>query len=154
MGRETGIVNDEQLAFWSDYVRYVADHIGLRDHRIDVSRDSASPHCHAEVHTTTEQNFSVIRLNTPHFFGLDAERQRQIVLHELLHIHFTPFTDNLDIYLEGHDSEASALIRRLMHRDAERTTDNFSSILTPLVLTPQVWAEQRRVHELGALLAA
>lgn len=70
-----------------DYLRAVADRMGLRDWRIDVSLTPAGEEYQAAIQCTGEKRVAVVRL-AHDFRKLDPEEQRHALVHELVHVHF------------------------------------------------------------------
>lgn len=78
-------------ADFQPYVRSLADSIGLKDWKIQISEAPPPNSDSAEASTWTAygQRRAEIYLSD-RFLGSSSEEQRDTVVHELLHLHFAP----------------------------------------------------------------
>ena len=80
-------MTDSAHAYWSGYIRSLADDIGLKDWTIELKRDGpANSDAGASMITICGRRIVWIRLGFGFYSGT-PEDQRHYVLHELLHVH-------------------------------------------------------------------
>jgi hypothetical protein len=68
------------------YVRWVADHMELRDWTLTLGYDECEDHLEASAHCTYGQRHLAIEFNE-RFRSRPAADQRETVVHELVHAH-------------------------------------------------------------------
>ncbi len=81
-----GWLSDGERAKAAAYLRVLADSFGLRDWRFEIADDPAPPKKLAMVQPMLEQSFAWVLLSE-RWADLAPERQRQTLVHELLHCH-------------------------------------------------------------------
>ena len=132
-------MNDTEHAFWELYIRHLADHLGLKDIQIELSRDTAPSDCFAMIHAYDDTNRAWIKVYHPEWFALKPWEQRQYLVHELLHLHLNPFYQDIGLYLDGKEVKEDAFLRKLAHRQVEKTVDTLSTTFSPCFLLPMEW---------------
>lgn len=135
-------MNDRQFAFWNDYARQCADLLGLKDVHVQVMREPPDDDdAHALVWTHSFINRAAIYLS-PEFLGLtgnDPVQQRQVMAHELIHIHLTGIMDRVQTATEFlPESDLVAALGSFVHQDIERATDCLSYVVAALLPLPEL----------------
>ncbi len=69
-----------------DYVRLIANAVGLKDWRVSIGSQQAEEGCYASVHIVEGQRNCEVRLASG-FAQLPPEERRSTLLHEMLHCH-------------------------------------------------------------------
>jgi hypothetical protein len=111
------------------YVRFVADRIELRDWTLVLEPDPPEQDIEAHIRPIFGRHVAYLRFSTQ-FRGLDSERQRYVVCHELVHLHL----DRISTYLEnGLDDlvgrPAHAVIWQRHREDIEMAVDGIAEAL-------------------------
>lgn len=133
-------MNDRQLAFWNDYARQCADLLGLKDVHVRVMREPPSDEdAHALVWTHSYVNEAAVYLS-PDFLtltGEDPDHQRQVIAHELIHIHLAGISDRVEAATQFlPESDLVRALRTFVHQDIEQATDRLSYVVAALLPLP------------------
>lgn len=73
---------------WDSYVRCMSDLMGLRDWQVAMSKDHCSNDADAQVDWIEGTKSARIRVSDEFLSTMDEERQREVIAHELAHLHF------------------------------------------------------------------
>lgn len=130
-------MNDATWEFWRAYIQDVAGFLGLRDRDVVLRREPPpSDEAVAEVWTQSDVVKAVIYLH-PDFFYRCMEEQRQIVCHELIHLHLTALEEHIEWALGSvTGSDLLANLPKLIRRDIETAVDRIAYIVAPRVPLP------------------
>jgi hypothetical protein len=124
----------------SQYVRYVADCMRLRDWSFDVVEDPAVDAL-ASIQIAPRRRFAVIRLGELFTYASDEDR-RHAVVHELAHAHLQGLRDHAET-LDGQIMAGMLAMFRAGHdQQIETAADEFAAIVAPQVLTPEQWMRE------------
>lgn len=115
------------------YVRFVADRLELRDWTLVLEPEPPDQDIEAHVRPLFGRRVAALRFSTQ-FRGLDADRQRYVVCHELVHLHL----DRISTYLEN---DLEALVGKPAHavvwsrhvEDVEMAVDGMAEAFAPTV---------------------
>lgn len=131
-------MNDEQLALWQSYARTLADMLGLRDRDIIVERNPPNDaDALAYIWCPTEAINAHVYLSADFLNRLAPERQRCVMAHELMHIHTTPYDDQVRWMLKYlPQNELTAALPSLVSTEVERLTDRLAYIVAPFLPLP------------------
>lgn len=136
-------MNDQQHAFWLAYIRQLADLLGLRDYEAGLLREPPeNPDAVAFIWTIPDVfNFSV-RLSERFLHLTSPEEQRQMITHELLHVHLTAIDAHVRWGVKHlpADSLVDAL-PDLIRMDIERATDALSHAIARFLPLPIKYSE-------------
>lgn len=140
-------MNDEQLAFWQQYARTLADLLGLKDRDIVVERNpptDADALAYIWCHSDTVN--AHIYLSSEFLGQLTPERQRCVVAHELMHIHTTPYDDQVRWMLDHlPQNELTSALPTLVRTEVERLTDRLAYIVAPFLPLPGAATEEGEI---------
>jgi len=114
---------------YEKYARDVADRMGLRDWEVRVSEHRPEKGIAARLHATEGRKYAWIAFGKC-FYKLSPEKQRQTVVHELVHIHFTP------MHLPLFDGMESELARKFYVSAFEYGVDAIADIIAPSMPLP------------------
>lgn len=132
-------MNDDRHAYWSAYLRFLADQLILRDHHIELSRET--PHdadAAASVWVNKGAQCATVYLEYG-WEALSPEKQRWFCLHELLHIHLDRIDTVLDLMNQRVDSPVAQFSRDLLKNEIEFAVDDLARALVPFFPTAQEW---------------
>lgn len=132
-------MNDDELFFWNNYVRDVADLLGLKDRRITVKRERPEEDdVLACVWTHPTVNHAYIYLSSDFRVLRGLEEQRATIIHELLHIHTAMVDAHVRWAVNRLDkNELLDALPKLVEEDIEVFVDNLSYVLAPIVPLPE-----------------
>lgn len=127
------------------YVAKIAGILGLRDWKIDVKRD-APPDANNEAATwiANDADEAHIHVND-RFREWEADLQRAVITHELLHLHLDRLHDFGEQALRGAAAHAWPGLEENYRRLHERTTERLAQAISPLlphIEWPEVIPEQ------------
>lgn len=113
------------------YIRWIADEIGLRDWTLHLLDETADEDCNAQTRLIFGRKLASIRVATE-FRELEPERIRQTIVHELVHCHFAAATNQVEHDLSEHlGSQASNLFFAGFLRNLEYGVDAVAGALAP-----------------------
>jgi hypothetical protein len=114
---------------WAPYVRDVADRLALKDWRVVVADDVPTDRdCLASVYCCEGRKIATIRFNDS-FLEDTRDRQRHIVVHELVHAHLAAYVRAVE--KKTNDDDVLALLH-------EYATDSLADAIAPLVPLPPI----------------
>lgn len=130
-------MRDAQHTALAPYIRDLADRLLLRDWEIDLGRQMAGDGTWADIWIGNGENRARIRLQHPEFFGESLERQREYIVHELMHIP----TGRLNMVMERinemlPDDAMIAYAGKCFHDEHEIVTQWLARIIAPLMPLP------------------
>lgn len=120
----------------TNYVRLVADQLGLREWNITVSTEPADEGNLADISISYGQHRATVR------FAGDRSRwtpedTRNTVVHELLHCHLNILTDLMGDIAEAIASEGATDVAVAAHQYvSERIVDALAAVIAPFVPLP------------------
>ena len=127
-------MTDAEREKWSAYVRDIADRIGLKDWTITVP--GTPPRDHADASMWMCYGRRVARVHLPDSIRHEPpEEQRDIVVHELVHLHFAAMDGTVTDWL---DEDKGKAYNRLF----EYGIDAMAAALAPHMPLP-LWAINR-----------
>lgn len=88
-------MTDEQHAYWLDYIRNLAFSLGLHHWRIQLLREPAGDGLAADIRIVRGRRIADIRF-ADNWMTMGFTEQRQMIVHELLHIWFDPIIINVE----------------------------------------------------------
>lgn len=136
-------MQERDFVVLEEYMRHAADTLGLRDWRVDVSRNPSSDENRACSDFVFGKRHVTVAFNRE-FRTYDADQQRETIAHELLHCHFDSLTDVIRDELThlGRLNEGElASVRRAHLRAEELSVDALSRVVS--VLLPHVdWGDE------------
>lgn len=122
------------------YLRWVADELGLRDWTLTLKDEPSDDDCFASVLPTDGRYTAAISVCRD-FRSLSPEKQRNAIVHELLHIPYASAADVVRLDLQDTlGSNAYWPIFRTFHRLMEYATDGLASAIDkhyPLIEWPE-----------------
>lgn len=126
-------MNDEQHAYWESYIRHCADLFGLRDWRIELSREyTKNDDACATCRVWENQKGATIFLSDWFMKNYNAREQRETVLHELFHCHDYRMRTLVNGYNESQEQDGKAKWFTDLFRDEmERMCD---AVTVPMAL--------------------
>jgi hypothetical protein len=83
-----------------EYVRWVANEIGLRDWHLLLSQIPPDEGCYAMIYPTEGRKHARLQVCAD-FRSLSLDVQRQAIVHELIHCHLAPATDFIRLDLNN-----------------------------------------------------
>jgi hypothetical protein len=126
---------------WLPYIRDLADAMGLKDWTFKIddrpADDDADADADAQIRCIYGQRRAVIRLCVG-FDGYDAEKQRGILTHELIHPHIDPIdtvTRNMEPLI---GRPAWTIFNGAMDDAIENATDAIAVVLAPFLPLPPI----------------
>lgn len=137
------MIFDGDLTALADYVRHMADLMGLRDHTISTACGPMEDEGHgAECGMLFGQRRGTItfRADWPEW---DAENLRLTVTHELLHLHLNPLAHGLvhmvqdDLKKQSRNIMWAAMTERLEYATDAIATEWAKSLPLPVLDTPK-----------------
>ncbi len=121
-------VDDAQHAFWTGYVRDLADSLGLKDWDISIWRDVTNSGIGGRITCVSGRKQGCIELGHS-FFQSSPDQQRHILIHELLHCHLDPI-DTAICHAKAHnDSETIAVLHSTVHTEIEFAVDGITAAI-------------------------
>ena len=132
-------MTDDKHAYWLDYLRSLADQIGLKDWDIILGRDEPNgDDVLADVTCTTGQKSAFVRLSK-NIQNETPEKQREVLLHELLHCHFDDIDTAVYHAVEVIGGSAIELCRKIVKDRIEFATDAVAIVVAPFYPLPPEW---------------
>lgn len=117
------------------YVRKVADAMGLRDWRLDVKGEPPE-YAYAQCRPTDGQRHAELRFGSD-FEALEPERRRAIVVHELVHCHIAQLQWQVEKDLERHlGPSTDRVFFDSFRRNVEYAVDAIAEALAPHLPLP------------------
>lgn len=89
-------------------IRYLADRMGLADWRFTVVSDNATADSWAEVEVVYGRRLATVHLS-PEWDSLPPAEQKEVLVHELVHVHLGAFGHLVADLLESQKVEGLAL---------------------------------------------
>lgn len=135
-------MTDAQHAAFQTYLGVLAHRLILADWEIELWRDRAADDCLATVNVMDVENYASISLRWPEFFGKSRGEQREILVHELLHLILDRPQRVIRQLAEQWDENSACQFAKEAHRkEIEIATQRLARILAPLMpLPPRVKA--------------
>lgn len=133
-------MRDAQHAAYEAYLQDLAKRLNLADWEVTLSRDRADEGMLACVHVMDVEDYAHVRLWWPEFFDKPPEEQREILVHELLHMRLDRVQRTM-VQLAEQWSENSAYqyAREAHRREVEIVAQHLARLLAPsLPLPPKV----------------
>lgn len=121
--------------YWGDYLRDLADRLGLRDWTPFVYEDPAAEGCIAQVQSTYGRKRFKIRFQVG-FDRLDPEEQRQTCIHELIHVHFAAYSLVEDEVRQTQDKQWLHRYLDVQHLHMEYAVDALADAIAPFMPLP------------------
>lgn len=110
--------------------------LGLSEWKVRVIRDASDVEAWADIEAHTQANTADLRLAWD-FFRQDAEKQRLVLTHELLHL-VTAKTDRTVETLEEALGKVAWAVYEPQYTDAtERMTEHLATIIAPTLPLPE-----------------
>lgn len=118
-------MNDEQYDYWQGYIRWMAGLFGLKDWRIELSRQyTKSDDASASCEVWENQKGATIYLSDWFMKQYDAVEQREVVFHELFHCHDYRIRKLVEEYLSAdEETEKAKFFLNLFRREYEQLCD-------------------------------
>lgn len=132
-------MNKKQREAIAAYVREIADLVELRDWTFDLNWEPLPNDVQGAMFPTFGQKRPTIRFGTD-FLEVGPERQRHIIVHELVHCHLEPSTNLIDNTLPDLlGSTAYRIFDDAFVQDLEFATDALATALAKhLPLPPEL----------------
>lgn len=109
-----------------EYVRWVADDMGLRDWTFEIEYRCDNEDAHATVYPVDGRKLATIKFEEG-FRRLKPETQRMVVVHELVHCHLAALQHQLETDFEALlGKPADALMNRSADRNLEYAVDGLA----------------------------
>lgn len=99
-------MNERERDALIGYIRWVANEMELRDWTFDLSSRPADRDCYAQIFPTYGQKHAEISVDE-NFRTLDADKQAQIIAHELVHCHLEAASNMVFADLEPYLGKAA-----------------------------------------------
>jgi hypothetical protein len=135
------------------YAREIADGLGLKDWEFECRLGCDDAENEAECHLPSEDRFARLHFD-PEFFARGPERQRRIVVHELLHAHVNQIWWPLlrDLRQSGClSTPVYNMAQAAMQREIERATSGIGNAIDRhFPLPPEETHETQDEHGAGA----
>jgi hypothetical protein len=128
-------VTDAEHARWLAYLRDLADRLGLRDWRLDLDRDPTAGGLLAHVEVTDGARWALVTLG-PTWGVLPPDRQRQALVHELIHPHFQEIAEAVAHGREVLGGTAIEVVERAVRHQIEHAVDALAEAVAPLLPLP------------------
>lgn len=123
-----------------EYMRNIADVMGLRDWTLNLLHEPCDDDCNAQVRLIYGRKVADIRVSEA-FRSFDPERIRRTVVHELIHFHFAACSNLIEHDLSGHLSkQALNIFFSAWVRDFEYGVDGLATAVAsslPLIEWPK-----------------
>lgn len=124
----------------TDYVRALADRLGLKDWDFLIDWDPTDGNSDAEIRPVYGQKLAVIQLG-PNFRTESPEHNRATVAHELIHCHLHPATDVIRVTHERLlDDDAAIATWAGFFMSIEYATDALANVVAPFLPLPPAWS--------------
>lgn len=91
-------MTERQSLSLARYIRNCADRLGLRDWKIGLDDAPCDDHADASVYVIREIHTAHVQVSSE-FLTLTPERQRQVIAHEMAHVHMGADIDYLKVVL-------------------------------------------------------
>lgn len=132
-------MNDEQHAYWEAYIRWMAGLFGLKDWRIQLSREQPkSDDAAASCMVWENQKGATISLSNWFLTNYDEAEQREVVAHELFHCHDYRMRKLIEEYVSaGDENEKAKFFLELFRREYEQLCDAVSVPFSYLLPIPE-----------------
>lgn len=115
-----------------EYVTRLQDALGLASWDIAISDDPADEDDLISASIARLGEWVTWRFNWKAFFDDDPERQREAIVHELVHLHLQhTYADMLDSIERGMTNDAWQHMEPQLRRSYERTTDRLATVIAP-----------------------
>lgn len=130
-------MTDEQFAFYSAYIKTLAEHLLVADWEIELLRDTpSSPQAWASVQIAPSQNYAGIRVAFPAFFQQSPDDQRLYLVHELMHIHLERMRHLVNDLATESDDQAVRFAAKLYNNQNEISNHNLARVFAPILPLP------------------
>jgi hypothetical protein len=134
---DVGWMKDDFHAYFTGYVREIADRLGRKDWAFLLDRRAPQNDALAETNVTYGVASSMIRFSTQ-FPSLSLEEQREIVVHEILHAHHDRIDTHIFHAIEANGSTALlTMLRKCVSNDIEMIVDALATAIAPLFPLPE-----------------
>lgn len=125
-----------QFADLEEYVAMLQGHLNLHQWQITVVRDASDVEAWADIAPHSQAQTADLRISHD-FWSQSAERQREVLIHELIHL-VTCRADQLVENLELALGKIAWSAFELQYEDAaERSVDHMARVLSRSVVLPE-----------------
>jgi len=132
-------VKKKQYAYWSDYVASLLPPLRLQTWRVSIARELAEVDEWIDARTFIEFKYQTARISlTEKFLGLDSTEQREILTHELVHLHTHRFKHFADKLAEHLSPQARELAEDRIYDLMEHEVEELSRVIAPFLPLPDV----------------
>lgn len=122
-------MNDAGYRILADYIRALADRMGLRDWTFMLEREPSAEGTYASVSVATGRRIAKIRVQTE-FRGATADAQRNAIVHELIHVPFERAAEVLrEDAMKVLDQGAYDVLDNTFRRQMEYGTDALATAI-------------------------
>jgi hypothetical protein len=134
-------LDDNRRAYWQAYIDSLKEPMRVRDWGITLTEEFAAEDAGASVSVIYGRNRANIQI-AQDFDTYEPEEQRQMIVHELMHIHAQPMGSVLQRVTESR-TEAWLLLATAFHSEAlEHMVDLMAEIVAAYVPLPPSEEEQ------------
>lgn len=115
------------------YVRTLADALGLKDWKITIEKEPSDDDCDASIQGVYGRRIGMLWIHRD-FRTFSSDRQRQTLIHELLHLHFEPMRHHVENLLEASTAvspEMFDLVESVLSTGAEYGIDTLAEAIAP-----------------------
>ncbi len=117
------------------YLRAAADALGLKDWRITFDpQPTTEEDTYAEIDATEDRHASVQLCAT--FATLPARQQREIIVHELCHLHTTRLRTIAEDLAASESTGTKSFILKTIENADEHAVESFAQLLAPQLPLP------------------
>ena len=129
----------ENKEYWEQYLRTLADQMGLRDWRIELSDEYPEKEdAAAQVNCVYGRKLAHIRL-AKEWGTYSKEEQRHYLVHELVHPHIEPMFCMVENDMKGVlGNQAYEVLIWPYRRTMEFTVDGLASVIASFIPLPDV----------------
>lgn len=130
-------MTDAQHAAFQTYLGVLAHRLILADWVIELWRDRADADCLACVQVMDVENYASISLRWPEFFAKPRDEQREILVHELLHLILDRPQRVMRQLAEQWDENSACQFAKIAHhKEIEIAIQRMARILAPMMPLP------------------
>lgn len=120
----------------TEYIRWIANRLGLRDWILTLMRQPSEDDCIASVNLTYGRKLAQIYVAWD-ILERDPAEIRETVIHELLHVHYEPaFNQAQNDLLHVMGDDTHSLFMAAFRRQVEYATDGLAAAIAPLFPLP------------------
>lgn len=140
----SGTLAVDQLQGWvAPYVRFIADHMALKDWRIAIEIDPDLRDSLATVEPVPNRQYAILRVGED-FLGAPGEDQRHGIVHELVHLHMEGCRRTVASLVGAVTGPMLDLLQRNHDDQIEGAVDRLADSISKGLPTPEGWRRTGR----------